>query len=236
VGLFYFGLTLATCSIKALLCFCCGAKLRSMSLLKKLVSIFSQRRIDTIAASQAFLESRAAYLVQKSISEYSQARANMLFSALLSEKEFQDNYEAARWLSYPASLAMVAEVMAGALRKRLNIPASAATEALLQMAANIAQSMHGHGSLTGENWQEALEALSKNLSHAELAPPQTAHAIAKTRSHEIFDALPFHPSIKQHDFDMFRNTVTFHLAGIATELEEAVLTDGAANLSKNPLA
>ena len=63
-----------------------------------------------------FLESRAAYLAQKSISEYTQARANMMFSTLLGEKAFQDAYEKARWFSFPATLSMVAEALAARLR------------------------------------------------------------------------------------------------------------------------
>ena len=75
-----------------------------MKWLAFLSRIFLGPKLASRQELQGFLESRAAYLAQKSISEYTQARANMMFSTLLSEKAFQNAYERARWFSFSASL------------------------------------------------------------------------------------------------------------------------------------
>ena len=194
-----------------------------MELLSKLKSLFVRRRITSSRDLQDFLESRAAYLVQKSITEYSQARANMMFTSLLGEKQFQSAYEAARWTSYPAGLAMVAEVFAGQLRDRLGLNATAAETLIAKLSDAIINKMAGHGPLTSEQWSAARKDIETVLARASLAAPRRTHPIAGDRSRIIFDALPFHDAIRKHDFGMFKNTLAFHLAEIATELEEAEL-------------
>jgi hypothetical protein len=194
-----------------------------MGLFQKLKSLFARRRIASSRDLQEFLESRTAYLVQKSITEYSQARANMLFTSLLGEKQFQSAYEGARWMAYPAGLAMVAEVIAGQLRDRLELNATAAETLVARLSDTIINKLASHGPLTNEQWSAARKDIETALARAGLASPRRAHAIAGDRSRIIFDALPFHEAIRKHDFTMFRNTLAFHLAEIATELEEADL-------------
>jgi hypothetical protein len=194
-----------------------------MGLLDTLISAFAQRKITDSASAQDFLESRAAYVAQKSISEYSQARANMLFSTLLGEKDFKAAYEEARWRAYPATLSMVSEVMAAAFRSRLGADAGQANRTAQRLAYRVIDKMNGNGPLTSDDWQAAKLALARDLSQAGLGAPHEAHAIARTRAKEVFAALPFHAAIKQHDLAMFSNTLSFHLAEIATELEEARL-------------
>jgi hypothetical protein len=201
-------------------------KTRFMSLLGTLKSLFSRQRIASSRDLQDFLESRAAYLVQKSLTEYSQARANMLFSALLGEKQFQSAYEAARWQAYPAGLAMVAEVIAGQLRDRLALNATAAETLVAKLSDAIMNKMAGHGPLTNEQWSAARKDIETVLARASLAAPRRIHPIAGDRARIIFEALPFHEAIRKHDFTMFRNTLAFHLAEIATELEGAELASG----------
>jgi hypothetical protein len=194
-----------------------------MGLFNHLKQLFTRHNLSGARALSAFVETRAAFLAQKSISEYAQARANMMFSTLLSEKGFQNAYEAARWRSYPASLSMMLEITAGALRTRLHASADEATRAANSIASAVIGKMRGHGPLTDTEWDAALDAIGKDLAKSMLAAPREAHAVARNRAREIFDALPFHTAIKQHDFDMFSNTVAFHLTELATELEEATL-------------
>ena len=174
-----------------------------------------------------FLESRAAYLAQKSISEYTQARANMMFSTLLGEKAFQDAYEKARWFSFPASLAMVAEALAARLRN-MDISDTDSINVMLQSMAN--EIVSGYPVPAGggaDFWQMALLDLERDLHRAEMAAPHAIHLIPKARSREIFENLPVHPSVRKHDFDMFQNTLSFHLTEIGAEIEDAFNADAA---------
>jgi hypothetical protein len=198
-------------------------KTEMMGLFQKLKSLFARHRIASSRDLQDFLESRAAYLVQKSITEYSQARANMMFTSLLGEKQFQSAYEAARWTAYPAGLAMVAEVVAGQLRDRLGLSAPAAETLAARLANAVIEKMSNHGPMSQEQWAAARKDIETVLARASLAAPRRTHPIAGDRSRIIFDALPFHDAIRKHDYGMFRNTLAFHLAEVATELEEAEL-------------
>ena len=113
----------------------CKSKL--MKWLAFLSRIFLGPKLVTRQELQGFLESRAAYLAQKSIAEYTQARANMMFSTLLGEKIFQDAYERARWFSFPAALSMVAEALAARFRNLDGGDTDAINVMLQSMAADI---------------------------------------------------------------------------------------------------
>jgi hypothetical protein len=203
----------------------------AMGLLDYVTSLFGTLRIDTPARAENFLESRAAYLAQKSISEYSQARANMMFSTLLGEKTFKAAYEEARWRGYAAALSMVAEVMAGHMRSRQGLSAGDANSVALAMGVSIIAKMRNHSPMESEFWDKAATALEADLARAGMGAPHEAHAVVHGRAEEIFRALPFHAAIKQHDLGMFRNTLSFHLTEIATELEEAKVLPAAFVLS-----
>jgi hypothetical protein len=201
-----------------------------MDMLGLLKSWFGRKSLRNREDLQQFLESRSAYLVQKSIAEYAQARANMMFSVLLGESEFQQAYETARWQSFPAGLAMVAEIMAGQLRSRLGFSAQEAEVVLETLAGAVIEKMKGHGPLNDAAWSQARCDVASDLARASLAQPRPAMAIAQNRSRTIFEALPFHQAIRKHDFAMFRNTLAFHLTEVAAEFEEAALAPGLARL------
>jgi hypothetical protein len=191
-----------------------------MKWLTRISRIFAARKIATGDDLRDIMESRAAYLVQKSISEYTQARANMMFSTLLGEKVFQAAYDQARWRAFPAGMSMVAEVLMGRL-----IDAGHRDKAALatMLGAAMAQIVARYPVPQGaENtyWADATDAAVANLARAALGEPKSAHAVARPRAKEIFDALPVHEAVRKHDFEMFSNTLAFHLTAIATELSE----------------
>jgi hypothetical protein len=201
-----------------------------MNWLTFLSRIFLGPKLSSRQDLRGFLESRAAYLAQKSISEYTQARANMMFSTLLGERIFQDAYEKARWFSFPAALAMVAEALAARLRN-LDIGDTDSINVMLQALAE--DIVSAYPVPTGESqdfWQMALMDLERDLLRAGLAAPHAIHLIPKARAREIFENLPVHPSVRKHDFDMFRNTLSFHLTEIGAEIEEGLSVDSARNI------
>ncbi len=197
-------------------------KTQMMTWLASLSRIFLGPKLSSREELRGFLESRAAYLVQKSISEYTQARANMMFSTLLGERIFQDAYEKARWFSFPASLSMVAEALAARLRN-LDIGDTDAINVMLQsMAAEIVSAYPIPAGGSADFWQMTLLDLERDLLRAGLGAPHAIHLIPKARSREIFENLPVHPSVRRHDFGMFQNTLSFHLTEIGAEIEEGL--------------
>ena len=202
-------------------------KSKMMNWLAFLSRIFLGPKLSSRQELRGFLESRAAYLAQKSISEYTQARANMMFTTLLAEKAFQDAYERARWFSFPATLAMVAEALAARLRI-MDIGDTDSINVMLQsMAEDIVSAYPVPVGESADFWQMALLDLERDLLRAGLAAPHAIHVIPKARSREIFENLPVHPSVRKHDFDMFQNTLSFHLTEIGAEIEEGLSADAA---------
>ncbi len=210
-----------------LACLMLQCKSKMMSWLASLSRIFLGPKLSSRQELRGFLESRSAYLAQKSISEYTQARANMMFTTLLAEKAFQDAYERARWFSFPATLSMVAEALAARLRI-MDISDTDTINVMLQsVAENIVSTYPVPEGESADFWQMTLLDLERDLLRAGLAAPHAIHAIPKARSREIFENLPVHPSVRKHDFDMFQNTLSFHLTEIGAEIEEGLSADAA---------
>lgn len=191
-----------------------------MDILAAIKGVFAPRKIGDLAALQHFMESRAAFLVQKSIMEYTQARTNTLFSTMMREPLFLAGYEKARWQSYPAAISVVAEMVEGHVRNGANTAPGTLDAALLRLVDNIVSRYAEPSGLGAAFWTEASAQVSRDLAQAALGVPKQVQAIANHRAREIFDALPASPQMKQHDFDMFRNTIRFHLTEIAVEFDE----------------
>jgi hypothetical protein len=191
-----------------------------MGIIAKIRGIFAPQKIGDLAALQHFMESRAAFLVQKSIMEYIQARSNTLFSTMMREPLFLAGYEKARWQSYPAAISVVAEMVEGHVRNGAGTAPGACDAAILKLIDNIVSRYATPSGLGTAFWAEASARAARDLAQASLGPPKQVQAIANLRAREIFEALPASPQMKQHDFDMFRNTIRFHLTEIAVEFDE----------------
>lgn len=188
-----------------------------MNLWSAVKGLFVSEPVATRDRLKEFLASRAAYLVQKSIMEYAQARANMMFSTLLSERAFLDAYERARWASYPAAYSMLTEMAEGLIRPHAKQPLPEFHAAFVELARGVFAEYPLPPGQGPNFWQAAIEALDHDLGAAGLGPPKPVHAIPDARAREIFDHLPVHEILRQHDFTMFRNTLRFHMAEIGTE-------------------
>lgn len=191
-----------------------------MSLWSAVKNLFVPEPITTRDQLKDFLASRAAFLVQKSIMEYAQARSNMMFSTLLSEPAFLAAYEQSRWASYPAAFSMVTEMAEGIIRPHAGDHMIELHAVLVAIGRNVFAEYAGPSGQDPSFWQQASEALDHDLGLAGLGPPKPAHEIPLARAHEIFDHLPVHETLRQHDFAMFRNTLRFHMAEIGTEFSE----------------
>jgi hypothetical protein len=191
-----------------------------VSILSSIKSLFAAQQIASRETLRAFLESRSAYLVQKSISEYVQARANMLFSTLMAEKAFVEAYEHARWRSYPPAFSMVTEMAEGFLREEMFSAPGALDQALCHLARDIFAGFPIPAGEANHFWQDAANQLELDLAQASLGAPKPVRNIPYVRAREIFDTLPVHKQIRRHDFDMFQNTLRFHLTEIRAEFED----------------
>ena len=191
-----------------------------MSFLSALKGLFRPQRIADRVQLKDFLESRAAYLVQKSMMEYCQARANMLFSTLMGEADFRAAYEHARWHAYPLGFAMVAEMAEGLLRPHCAERLLELHTALLGIAREVFSAFPVPPQAAAGFWQTALETLDQDLGQAGLGHVKPWREIPGRHARQIFDLLPIHDRVKSHDFSMFQNNLRFHLTEIGAEFEE----------------
>jgi len=191
-----------------------------MSFFSAMKDLFRPQQLASRAQLKDFLESRAAYLVQKSMMEYCQARANMLFSSLMGEAEFRAAYERARWHAYPYGYAMVTEMAEGMLRP----PCAERTFELHAGLLGIAREVFGGFPLPPQAeagfWQIALETLDHELGQAGIGPVKPWREIPERHARQIFAVLPIHDRVKSQDFSMFQNNLRFHLTEIGAEFEE----------------
>ncbi len=191
-----------------------------MSLWSTVKNLFAPQPIATRDELKEFLMSRAAFLTQKSIMEYVQARSNMMFSTLLSEPAFLAAYEEARWGSYPAAFSMVSEMAEGLIRPSAAGPTLELHAALVAIGRDVFSGFPLPPGQDPQFWHQAAEALDHDLGVAGLGPPKEVHEIPLARAREIFERLPLDERLRQHDFTMFRNTLRFHMAEIGTEFAE----------------
>lgn len=191
-----------------------------MGLFSGLRTMLGPRRIADAEALQGFIESRTAYLVQKSITEYTQARAGMLFSTLMREPIFLEGYERGRWRSFPAAVSMVTEMVEGTIREAAASPPGHLDPSLVRLVGAILARYPEHSGESETFWAEALQRVARDLAQAALGPPKAVRNIPMQRAREIFEALPVADALKQHDFTMFRNTIRFHLTELKAEFEE----------------
>lgn len=191
-----------------------------MSLWSAVKSLFTPEPIATRDELKEFLTSRAAFLVQKSIMEYTQARANMMFSTLLSEPAFLAAYEQARWGSYPAAFSMISEMAEGMIRPHAVGPVLDLHAGLVELGRKVFAEFPLPPGQEPRFWSDAAEALDRDLGATGLRPPKQVHEIPLARAREIFDQLPVHETLRRHDFTMFRNTLRFHMTEIGTEFAE----------------
>src|SRR5258705_7996486 len=68
-----------------------------------------------------FVAAQSAYIVQKGIYEYSRARAGHYAKVLFAEEGFAQSVEHARWRAFPLGLAMVGEMVDGALAPQVGM-------------------------------------------------------------------------------------------------------------------
>lgn len=191
-----------------------------MSLFSAMTGLFRPQLFQSRAQLKEFIESRAAYLVQKSMMEYCQARANMLFTTLMGEADFRAGYEHARWHAYPFAYAMVTEMAEGLLRPHCTDRILDLHAALIGLGREVFATFPLPAGAPADFWDAALRIVDEELGQAGLGPVRPWRDIPERHAARIFELLPIHDRLKSRDFMMFQNNLRFHLTEIGAEFEE----------------
>ena len=174
--------------------------------------------IDTREKLIDFLDTRAAFLIQKNIFDYARARSGPYFSQIIKEQAFKDSVEVSRWTGYPTGLAALAEIVRGVLfndaeRKTLNAAVSSAALAAFDKYPVPA-------ALGDETWKKARQTLIERLALIDMHPPKFVKDVILPYAQVLYDSQPIHEELRKRDFEMIQAQLRINLVTMHDEFEK----------------
>lgn len=152
-----------------------------------------------------FIDGNAAFLTQKGIYEYSRARAGHYAKVLLREASFLAAVEESRWRAYPLGLAMVGEMVEGALREAAGEERRAQLDGLKRVVLGVLDRYPVPPSLGAAEWTEARDTLALALDHVGLHPPKRVMDVPEPYAERYFALMPIHEKLRNQDFPTTRS-------------------------------
>ena len=178
--------------------------------------------IADVGALEDYLDTRAAFLVQKCVFEYSRARAGVFWDKLFKEPDFKAAVDVARWNGFAIALADVVEMVEGTLR-----PAARGREAdllgrLIAMAEAVIRRYPVPPEEPADFWVTQTAWLRGRLADVQLAPPKAVKDIPLGTARRMFDLMPIHESLRGEDFVVVRNHLRSNLCRMSDEFAQRV--------------
>jgi len=165
-----------------------------------------------------FVDSNAAFLVQKGIYEYARARAGHYAKVMFAEPTFIDAFNRARWQAYPLGLAMVGELVEGVLRGVGGANPREVGDWMRALVLSVFDSHPVPPTLGEQTWRELRADLSQRLQRISLHPPKRAMDIPETLAKAYFDLMPIHAKLRGRDFPTTHNYLKVTLCNVHDEL------------------
>jgi hypothetical protein len=160
--------------------------------------------IEDRASLADFIDTRAAFLVQKGIFDYVRGRSGPYFSMIIKEVPFKANVEESRWKSYPHSLSILAELVHSILVPRTGEPVKLAG-VLRDVALEVFDRYPVPEPLGAEYWAQARKDLAVRCEQIALHEPKNPQDIPLSFAQIFFDNMPIHERLREHDFEQIRN-------------------------------
>lgn len=166
-----------------------------------------------------FIDTRAAFLIQKNIYDYTRARSGPYFKVIIKEAEFAQSVERSRWTSYPLALAAIAEMIYGIFYH--DAPSrSALVEGISKAALEVFDRYPVPAPIGETEWAKAREDLKLRMTQVGLHPPKAVKDIFMPTARQIYDALPIHEELRKSDFEMIQNQLRINLVTMYDEFEQ----------------
>lgn len=178
------------------------------------------RRTPPIADTKAladFIDEQSAFIVQKGIYDYIQARAGHYTKVLLKEPEFIDAFERSRWQAYPLGLAMISEMVEGVLDPHAG-DRRAFFDAFQALILSVFDRYSVPPLVGSGKWQEARSELVRKLGQMGMHPPKQITDIPAPYAQRYFDLMPFHKDLVTADMPTARGYLQLNLINIRDEL------------------
>lgn len=165
-----------------------------------------------------FIDEQSAYIMQKGIYDYAQARAGHYTKVLFKESEFLEAVERSRWQAYPLGLAMVGEMVDGVLRAHAADDKSAILDALIAIVLSVFDRYPVPPSLGQEQWADLRSELGRKLGLVGLRPPRRVIDIPEAYARRYFNLMPFNKDVLTRDMPTTRSYLQLTLTNIRDEL------------------
>jgi hypothetical protein len=165
-----------------------------------------------------FIDEQSAFLMQKGIYDYAQARAGHYTKVLFRESEFLEAVERSRWQAYPLGLAMVGEMVEGVLRPHAADDRRAILDPLIAMVLYVFDRYPVPPSLGHDRWRDTRGELAHKLDQVALHPPKRVFDIPEPYAQRYFDLMPFHKELLTRDMPTARSYLKISLTNIHDEL------------------
>jgi hypothetical protein len=191
-----------------------------MSLLDRLKTLFGQRPpIDDAQALAEFIDTHAAFLMQKGIYEYSRARAGHYAKVLFSESGFAESVERSRWTAFPLGLAMVGEMAEGVLRPYAGDRRRAALDQFTRLVLSVFDRYPVPEALGPEAWGKLRDELERHLDLVGGHAPKRVIYIPEPLAEKYFNLMPIHEMLRGRDLLTTVNYLRVNLCHMHEELE-----------------
>lgn len=157
-----------------------------------------------------FLDTRAAFLTQKSIFDYVRGRSGPYFSMIIKEESFKAGVEEARWKSYPYAISVVTEMLHGQLVPLTGDPV-ALGQFMRALALEVLDRYPVPAALGEAYWAEARKELAIRCDQIALHPSKQVKDIPLPFAQVFFDNMPIHEKLREQDFELIRDQLRINL-------------------------
>ncbi len=161
-----------------------------------------------------FIDQHAAFLVQKGIYEYARARAGPYAKVLFREPAFLEAVDIARWRAYPLGLAMIGELVEGALRPFVGEDRQAALDGLCAVILDVFDRYPAPAALGAREWSELRQELVRQLGLIGTHRPKLVKDIPERFAQEYFALMPIHEKLRGRDYPTIRNYLRVTMCNI----------------------
>jgi hypothetical protein len=194
-----------------------------MALLERLKDFFGRKPpIDDVRALADFIDTRAAFIVQKGIYEYSRARAGHYAKVLFSEPGFAQSVEQARWAAYPLGLMMVGEMAEGVLRPYAGDRRRVEVDELTKLVLSVFDRYPVPEAIGAEAWRDLRNELERHMDLVGGHAPKRVIYIPETLAQRYFDLMPIHEKLRGRDLLTTSNYLRVNLCHMHEELEKRI--------------
>ena len=197
-----------------------------------LFGIFRRHALRDLAALATFIDGQSLLLSERIVQDYARGRAGAQAAALFAVPAFRAVLEKARWEAYPRALAMLGELVEGALRPHAGAKAQAVLASLAELILAAFDRHAAPQAIGAADWSAARTELTHSLGEFARDRPRTLDAIADTHASYYLAIMPLDPRLQADNFPALRNQLKLSLTAIGDRfVQQADLTGLAGKLA-----